>query len=366
VAQLLIPHSLEARARPRLDAVVEMISPAPRDIWRGVLRDDPGATALQTPEYLDAVVTGTGATDASRFYQLREGRQLVLPLVRRRSALGRHRDDGYPGEYGDGGMLATGGLLTDDVRAVLQNLSGESLRLWIRGIHQTGEQWSAGALPGVTEQRRRVEVLDLGSRSVGDLDAIRTTRLTEEARELRRRAAGLGVEVEQDTTGRLIPVVDDIYRARRRARRAEPDLRIADVAARMGRACRVFVAWRCGRPVAASIMLVHGQHATVWHTIGVGEPAAPAGTDLLLRATAIEDAARSGCRDIGLGPAGDGPDLSGRTGLIGAAFRSVVDLRMEPAGLARLRAARARAEGVLERAPACPPASPTLGQPMPR
>ena len=115
MVQLLSPYPTPTRVRPRPGAIVDILCPAPRDIWRGVLRDDPGATAQQTPEYLDAVVAATGGTDVSRFYQLRDGRQLVLPLVRRRSWLGLHLDAGYPGAYGPGGMLATGGLLADDV-----------------------------------------------------------------------------------------------------------------------------------------------------------------------------------------------------------------------------------------------------------
>jgi Acetyltransferase (GNAT) domain len=378
VAQLLIPHSLETRGRPRLDAVVDVVSPAPRDIWRGVLRDDPGATALQTPEYFDAVVAATGGNDVSRFYQLREGRQLVLPLVRRESRLGRPHDEGYPGGYGDGGMLATGGQLADDVRVVMQDLRAESRSLRIGGMHHASEEWSTGLPQGVTEERRRVEVIDLGSRAAGHADARRTAPGNEAGRQ-RRGAIRLGVEVEQDATGRLIPVFSDLYRAtveralsrserpprvgRRPARRAESSPDFTTVAARMGRACRVFVAWSSARPIAATILLVHGQHATVWRS--VVEPAAPTGTDLLLRATAVDDALRSGCRDITLGVSGSEAHRSGSTSSLGSTSRSVVDLRMEPAGLARLRAAGARAESVLERALTRPPASPTPGQPMP-
>ena len=103
MAQLLIPHAVDERVRTRPGAVVQMVSPAPRDIWRGVLRDDPGATALQTPEYLAAVLTATRGRDASRVYQLSDGRQLVLPLVQERSMAGLRVESAYPGGYGHGG-----------------------------------------------------------------------------------------------------------------------------------------------------------------------------------------------------------------------------------------------------------------------
>ena len=358
--------------------MVESASPAPRDIWRGVLRDDPGATALQTPEYLDAVVTATGGTDVSRFYQLRDGRQLILPLVRRPSRLGLHLDRGYPDGYGDGGMLATGGLLADDVRAVVRDLRGQSLSLWIGGAHHTSEQWSAGLLPGVTAERRGVEVIELEPGCADDLEAFRTARYSGPTRQQRQRAVRVGVEVEKDTTGRLVPVFHEIYRAwverwiprsglppmvaRRMAMGQEPYAKFAAVAAMAGDACRLFVAWYHGRPVAATVMLVHDQHAVAWRSYSIEELAAPVCAHLLTQVTAIEDAVRSGCRSIDLGPA-DGVDTFQREeNSLGAVPRSVVDLRIEPAGLARLRAARNRTKGVLVRALTRSPGRSTLGQ----
>ena len=76
--------------------VVEVSSPVARSVWLEVLRADPGATALQTPEYFDAVLLATGGGDVSRLYVLGDGRRLVLPLVRRRWSAGLHRDAGSP------------------------------------------------------------------------------------------------------------------------------------------------------------------------------------------------------------------------------------------------------------------------------
>lgn len=366
MAQLLIPHPVQDRVRLHPGALVDVVSPAPRDIWRGVLRDDPGATALQTPEYLDAVVTATAGTDVSRFYQLRDGRQLVLPLVRRRSRLGLHLDAGYPGGYGHGGMLATGGLLADDVRAAVQDLRGRSLSLRIGGGHHTREQWSAGLLPGVIEDRRRVEVIDLEPGYAGNLTGFREARFCAKTRQKLRRAVKLGVEVERDTTGRLIGVFYDIYRAwversihclglpptlaRWHALHHEPYRKFQTVADTIGEACRVFVAWYQGRPIAASILLVHGQHAIGWRSYSIRELAAPVSANLLTQVTGIEDAISSGCRYIDLGQSGGVADLLHFKSSLGASPRPVVDLRIEPAGLTRLRATEKRAEGVLVRA----------------
>ncbi len=380
MAQLLIPGSVDKRVGLHPGAVAETASPAPRDIWRGVLRDDPGATAMQTPEYLDAVVTATGGTDVSRFYQLRDGRQLVLPLVRRPSRLGLHLDAGYPEGYGRGGMLATGGLLAEDVRAVVEDLRGESLSSWIGGSHHTDEQWSAGLLPGVAEERGSVRVIELEPGYVDDVNAFRAVHFCDTTRQKLGHAVRVGVEVEKDTTERLVPVFHDIYRAwlegwvarsglrplvaRQLAMRQEPYEKFAAVAAGLGDACRVFVAWYHGEPVAASIVLVHDQHAIAWRSYSIPELAAPVSADLLVQVTGIEDAISSGCRSIDLGPSGGGADLRHDENVLGAS-RSLVDLRIEPAGLARLRAVRERAEGVLVRALTRSSGSSTLGQPKP-
>ena len=366
MAQLLIPHSLESRVRTWPGAVAEMVSPTPRDIWRGVLRDDPGATALQTPEYFDAVLTATGGADVSRFYQLRDGRQLVLPLVRRQSSLGLHLDAGYPRGYGPAGMLATGGLLADDVRTVLQDLRNDSLSLRTGGSSHTFEQWSAGLLPGVADERHPVAVIELDPGESGDGEAFRAARLDATTRERLRRAVRLGVEVEKDSAGRLVPVFYDIYRAwverqivrsalppvvaRRRALRAEPYAKFATVAASTKEACRTFVGWYRGRPVAASIMLLHGHHASSWRSYCIPELATPVFADLLTQVSGIEDAVSSGCRRIDLVCSNGAGDGQQHENSLGAVAGTVVDLRIEPAGLARLRAARARAEGVPVRA----------------
>lgn len=361
MTQLLIPQAGAWRARLQAGAVTDIISPAPRDIWRGVLADDPGANALQTPEYVDAVLAATGGTDVSRFYQLRDGRQLLLPLVRRRTALGPAVDTGYPGGYGRGGLLATGGLLADDVRAVVSDLRGQSMSTRIGGTPQTSEQWAAGRLSGVAEELRQVEVIDLEGLDPHDPESFRARRLPSEVRSSLLRATQLGVEVEVDATGRLVDVFHDIYRAwverwiprsglppvlaRRIALRREPLPKLRALAAHAGQACRIFVAWHKGRPVAASVMLTYGAHSIGWRSYSIDELAAPVSADVLTQVVGIEDALASGCRYVDLGPAGEAGLFQPEH--LGSAPRSVVDLRIETPGFTRLRTANDRARGVL-------------------
>src|SRR5215210_7560530 len=348
--------------------VTDMTSPAPRDAWEAVLRADPGATALQTPAYFDAVLAATGGRDYSRLYSMEDGRRLVLPLVRQRSVPGLRLNAAFPGGYGHGGMLATGGLLARDVRLVIEDLRGQALSTRIGGAHHTAAQWSAGRMPGVVEVPRRVEVLDLSP----GFDELKARQFSRDIRYHLRRAERAGVEVELDTTGRLVPVFHQLYRAwvdrwvprsglppmvaRRLALQQEPLKKFETVAARLGEDCRVFVAWHRGQPVAAAISLVHGQHAIGWRSYSIKELAAPVAANLLTQVRCIADACSSGCRYFDLGQSGGVTTLQSYKNSFGATPHSVVDLRIEPPGLTRLRAAKERVQSAVVSAITHPPA----------
>jgi hypothetical protein len=339
--------------------VTEITSPAPRDIWQAVLRSDPGATALQTPSYFEAVLAATAGRDDSRLYSLEDGRRLVLPLVRQRSVPGLRLTAAFPGGYGHGGLLATGGLRDGDVRMVVEDLRGQALRTRIGGAHHTATQWSAGRMPGVVEERRRVEVLDL----TPGFDALRQHQFRRSLRQHLRRAERAGVEVELDTAGRLVPVFHQIYRAwvdrwapqsglspalaRRMALRQEPLKMFETIAALLGQSCRVFVAWHRGQPVAAGISLIHGEHAIGWRSYSIKELSAPVAANVLTQATCVADACRSGCRYFDLGQSGGVATLQSYKNSFGAKPHWVVDLRIEPPGLARVRSAKERAQGAV-------------------
>ena len=346
-------------AGPRLvTTVTEMTSSVPREVWQAVVRSDPGATALQTPAYFEAVLAATGGRDDSRLYSLEDGRRLVLPLVRQRSLPGMRLNAALPGGYGHG-MLASGGLRASDVRMVVEDLRGQALSTWIDGAHHTAVQWSAGRMPGVVEVPRWVEVIDLAP----GFDKLRQQAFAPSVRQRLRKAEGSGVEVELDTTGRLVPVFHQIYRAwvdrwapksglppmvaRQLAMRQEPLKKFETVAALLGQACRVLVAWHRGQPVAAAISLVHGQHAIGWRSYSIKELAAPVSANILTQATCIADACRSGCRYFDLGQSGGVATLQSYKNSFGATPHLVVDLRIEPPGLTRVRSAKQRAQGTV-------------------
>jgi CelD/BcsL family acetyltransferase involved in cellulose biosynthesis len=332
--------------------------------WREVLASDPGATALQTPEYFAAVRQVSGGHDASTLYQLEDGRSVVLPLVRHRSVPGIRVLSGYPGGLGHGSALATGGLRSSDVRMLVEDVRDRhALSVRIGGGHHTAEQWAAGLeVPGTVEVPRWVHVADLS----GGWDTHLRERVASSVRYHLRKAERRGARVELDTTGRLVPVFHSLYRAwvdrwarssplpdrvaRYQALREEPFAKFEAVAKALGERCRTFIAWHEGVPVAGCITLVHGDHAIGWRSYSIKELAAPVSANTLVQARAIEDAAAFGCRVFDLGQTGGEPGLESYKRSLGGTPRRVVDLRIERPAVGLARRARTTALRLAARA----------------
>ena len=57
-------------------------SPAPRDLWQEMAAADPLGLVSQTPAWIDTICATGHYCDASRLYEMADGRQIILPLVR--------------------------------------------------------------------------------------------------------------------------------------------------------------------------------------------------------------------------------------------------------------------------------------------
>jgi hypothetical protein len=141
-----------------------------------------------------------------------------------------------------------------------------------------------------------------------------------------RKAERRGVSAERDDTGRLMPVFDALYRtsverwakqqheplwlARWRARRRDSSEKFHTVAGRLGAACRVWVAWRGGEPIASTIILSHGEHATMWRAAMDKDAARGTGATELLHQLALEEACASGQRFYHMGESAPGSGLA--------------------------------------------------------
>ena len=63
---------------------MQVVTPAPRPLWRRLFDADTEALADHSPEWIDAMCDDGRYADASRLYELPDGRRFVLPLTRRR------------------------------------------------------------------------------------------------------------------------------------------------------------------------------------------------------------------------------------------------------------------------------------------
>jgi hypothetical protein len=332
----------------------QVTSPAPRRIWEELLATDPQALITQTPAWLDALCAAGGYADASRLYELPGGRQLVLPLARRRglpSALALTTS--LPHGWGMGGLVAAGGAQPADVAAVWADLARrEGLRFSARPNPLAAAAWAAATPAGAVAVPRLAHVLDLE----GGFERVWTKRFSSSTRNQMRKAERAGLEVECDTTGRLVPVFYDLFRqsldrwagqqheplalARWRGRWRDPLRKFELLAERLGEACRIWVAWHQGRP-AATIMVLQGTNAHYTRGAMDKEVAGPTRANDLLHRLAIEDACRAGCRHYHMGESGSSGPLAHFKERLGATPHQYAEYRLErfpiTSGDARLR-----------------------------
>jgi hypothetical protein len=341
-------------------------SPAPVDAWQEVLASAPRALPTQTPDWLECACAVAGYENASRLYRTADGRRLVLPLVRR-AHLGSvvATESSLPMGWGAAGLLGEGGVVRpEDVRMVVADLAGQrAISVRLRPDPSTAASWEQGCPPGVRRQALMAQTVSLA----GGFDEVWRTRFRTDARNRVRRAERANVVVERDHTGRLVPVVQELYAksvdrwarqdgvplplARWRAARREPPHKLPAVAAALGTRCRIYAAFVAGRPAAAIAVLFGQTVVCVWRGAMDEELAGRTYANYLLHRTAIEDAAEIGCAAYHLGDSAPGSQLARFKSRFGAVEQHYASYRIEriPVGALECRA-RHWASATLQRA----------------
>lgn len=302
-----------------------VVSPAPRQVWEDMARGDPHAVVTQTPTWLDCVCHDGTFRDASRLYEFSAGRKVILPMARR-SWLPQPltTEASWPFDWGAGGAISSGGTLRiDEAAAILDDLARRpALRVSVRLNAPVPPVWIGLSQPGFTTTDHTTHVLDL----TGGFDHVWQHRFRSTVRRNVRKAEKSSVEVDVDRSGRFIPVFCDLYEqsiirwarqqheplrvARWRAGHANPPRKFTTVARAFQAACAVWVASISGEPVAALIVLRHGEHAKYWRGAMDKETASPVRANDLLHKLAIEDACATGCRSYYMGESRPGSSLA--------------------------------------------------------
>ncbi|MFF3397815.1 GNAT family N-acetyltransferase [Streptomyces sp. NPDC002659] len=347
------------------DGVAGAVSPVPRETWARVLASDPGAMAFHLPQWLDCICRVGGWQDASRLYRTGEGRELVLPMVRRRGQVrALSLQSSFPPWWGKGGILAAGGVRPHEVDMVLADLTSDgALRTSVRPAFTAADAWP-GAAPGVVTVPRPVHVLDLD----GGMKTLWTQRWSSNTRSrlrsAERRAEKAGLVVESGESPEQVAAFYDLYlgwldrRARERhlppalirsrGKRAEPLAKFQAVAASLPGTCRILVARLDGEPVAATIVLVHGSVCIYWRGFSDKQTAGPLRVNQLLQLRSVEQACEAGCRFYEMGESGGVASLERFKANLGARTRHVAEYRLERMPLTRLEDGLDRIRGAVE------------------
>jgi hypothetical protein len=302
---------------------VQVTSPADRSIWLELMQADRSSLVSQSPGWIDCICASGSYVDASRQYEMPDGRRLILPLVRLRgipAALSSYAS--MPNSWGFGGLIASTPLQKDDIAAVLADLVNQPfLRLSIRPNSLYARIWAEACPPGLKAQPRLAHVLDLQ----GGFDEVWSRRFASNTRNKIHKAERSGVSVEYDETGRLVPAFYELFQrsierwakqqheplalARWRARRRDPIEKFQIIAQELGSACKIWMAWVDSQPAAAILVL---QDANAHYTRGVMDIdlAGPTRANYLLQKLAIEAACAAGCRYYHMGESGASDSLA--------------------------------------------------------
>ena len=301
----------------------EVISPAPRDVWQALLEVDTEAVPYQNPAWLDCVCAIGNYEDVSRLYRTSDGRQFILPLVRRRGFPEVLTPvASLPPGWGMGGLVASGNIQAEEIAAIFEDLARLPFpKISVRPNPRQGESWAAAAPQGVVTIPRLAHVIDLE----GGFEQVWSKRFDKKTRSAVRKGERAGVVVESDTTGRLVPVFYELLRrsfdrwalqqheprflTHLRGQMRDPLRKFQMMADRLGDACCIWVAWVNGQPAASMLVL---QYANVNDSRGAMDKdvTASTGANDLLQSMAIEAACESGCRYYHMGESGNSASLA--------------------------------------------------------
>ncbi len=295
-------------------AEVRVTSPAPRDVWARVYASDPNAVPTQSPEWLDCLCATRGRVDASRAYELPDGRTAVLPLAGRRWAGVRVAEESWPYGWVYGGALVEGGELTAaDAQVVLSDLARRPVvRVGVVPMPLTGRAWSDAA-DALDRPVVRVPYLSQSLELDGGFDVVFSKRIRRDTRRLIRRAREAGLDVVEyrgDDADAAVDVFAGLYAqsndrwatamgrplalARLHARLQDRAGQLRVAARALGARCRMWTAHLHGEPVAVLAVIQEGRHSFAWLSAMDTERGRETPAGHLLMSLAVEGACAEG------------------------------------------------------------------------
>ncbi|GAB5491928.1 MAG: hypothetical protein Phog2KO_21430 [Phototrophicaceae bacterium] len=321
--------------------IATVISPSPRDMWEQILKIDPDTLITQTPQWTDAMCEFGRYSDASRYYKMVDGNQIIMPLVRKNSAPPFLRmQSSLPNSWGMGGFLSTQPMTTEHFQAIFKDLKSQpAIQTTIRPNPLHSDKWATSIPEDAIVIPRCAHVIELSD----DFDTYWMS-LAGRVRNKIRKAEKNGVTVECDTTGRLIPVFYDLlklsferwgkqqneplFMAKWRGQQRDPIHKFEILARVLGDACRIWVASIDGEPVS-TIIVLQGKNAHYTRGAMNIDLIGNSYANYLLQKCAIEDAIQLGSRYYHMGESGNSEALSSFKSQFGAMPHDYAEYRLE-------------------------------------
>lgn len=278
-----------------------------RPAWEELVDQDPSVALSKTPQWADCICGCDHFSDATLLFRGQDGRRLILPRLRKSGISSCPGVFASPPRYwnlgaDESGFLSEGGPVSPtEIRALLREVQRHAgLRTRIVVGRDEARAWASAVPSTVYSIVRTAHLLDLS----GGFSTVWSKRFTSKVRSNSRKAERRGIVVESDSTGRLIPVFDVLYRSsvdrwaqargypltlmRWLAQRQHPQSRFEAVARALGERCTVWIAWRDGEPIAGVMTLTRGSRVTYWRGAMDKERARGTGANDLLHRCAIE------------------------------------------------------------------------------
>lgn len=327
----------------------EVSSPAPRDVWLDLYCNSPGALPSQSPEWVDCICSFSAYEDASRLYTFADGQQLLMPAVKRKGwPTPLSVQASFPHAWSVGGVLSQRTLTVKDLQVVFADLAKTPfLAMSIFPDPYQGDLWKAAQPPHVTTIPRRAHYLELE----GGFDKVWRERFESKTRNKIRKAEKLGVEIERDTTGKLLGEFEELFQrsldrwakqqneprwlAHLRAELRDPRSKTEHIMRTMNGKCQIWIARHNGEAVAAALELVD-RNIDGLRGASIKELAAPVNANDLLKKAIIESACARGCQFYHMGESGWSEGISRFKERLGARPFLYQEYRLERFPLTKL------------------------------
>jgi hypothetical protein len=295
-----------------------IITPAPRGVWEDLVQHDLLAMIFQTPIWTDAITALSEYEDVSRLYETRDGRLLVLPLIRHRAVhAGLTVSASMPDGWGMGGIVSAQPVCSEDAANILAEINSQPhLHTSLRPNPLTADIWDREDYANFQRVPRETHIIKLD----GGFETIWSKRFSSATRTKIRKAEKEGVEVVVGKGGDLLDTFYDVYiqwldqRADERGlphsverwlgKRREPLRKFRAAAQALGSDFQVWVALVQGQPAAAALLLFGQQQAVYWRSASVKQVAGSTRANDLLQSRMIAEACAAGCRYYHMGESG--------------------------------------------------------------